>query len=458
MPEKRWIRCTDVYLLFLISLPCNVADEGWFWHVTDFHYDFSYSDRDLSCSDSVTHHGEYGDYWCDAPWRLIESSVKAMKRFKPDVDFILWTGDSVLHAGSEYLSIDINVGILSNITNLIVQKFGSTPIYATLGNNDFYPDDDFPPTNNELYNRTLKIWETWINGDGEKENFLKGGFYTTVTSHGIRVVALNTNLYYRSNKLTEHITDPADQFTWLENILTNATTNKEKVLITGHVSPGVVDSRGRSPMYEHFNRKINYVIQKYADVIIGLHFGHEHADTFLVYKKSDVPIATMFLAPSVTPWRYKTPTKAGPAHNPAIRLVQYDRLTGRHLNMITYYMDLPASNAQGIPQWAEEYNATRDYNIDDLSPNSMNKLAQRMSTPNSPEFNKYWKWRFASVQNDILESCDEECKTKIVCQISHVDQSTYDACVLKTVDDSTGLISSLVLVLTSALLCVAISS
>ena len=53
------------------------------------------------------------------------------------------------------------------------------------------------------------------------------------------------------------------------------------------------------------------------------------------------------MAPSVTPWRYKLSNGAiGPPHNPAVRLVTYDRDTGRHLDIEQLRLDLPASNTQ----------------------------------------------------------------------------------------------------------------
>ena len=58
-----------------------------------------------------------------------------------------------------------------------------------------------------------------------------GAFYTTKTSHGIRIMALNTNMYYFSDKITNpaNYSDPAGQFAWMENTLTAARTAKEKV-------------------------------------------------------------------------------------------------------------------------------------------------------------------------------------------------------------------------------------
>ena len=49
------------------------------------------------------------------------------------------------------------------------------------------------------------------------------------TTYGLRIVALNTNLYYTSNKAAKNESDPADQFAWLNRTLISATTAGEKV-------------------------------------------------------------------------------------------------------------------------------------------------------------------------------------------------------------------------------------
>jgi sphingomyelin phosphodiesterase acid-like 3 len=65
---------------------------GYFWHVTDFHWDYSYGRQNISCEKDVKSRGVFGNYRCDAPWTLVVSSVNGMKLLKPEVDFVLWTG------------------------------------------------------------------------------------------------------------------------------------------------------------------------------------------------------------------------------------------------------------------------------------------------------------------------------------------------------------------------------
>ena len=49
-----------------------------------------------------------------------------------------------------------------------------------------------------------------------------GGFYTVQLDSSLRLIVINSNLwYYRDDKITDH-TDPAGQFVWLENNLKDA--------------------------------------------------------------------------------------------------------------------------------------------------------------------------------------------------------------------------------------------
>lgn len=61
-----------------------------------------------------------------------------------------------------------------------------------------------------------------------------GGFYTQLFESSnsyqpLRIISLNTNLYYSPNKVTVNITDPANQFAWLEGILETSSQKNEKV-------------------------------------------------------------------------------------------------------------------------------------------------------------------------------------------------------------------------------------
>lgn len=69
-------------------------NEGFFWQLTDIHYDPWYHVNQESCNKNLTAPGKYGDYECDAPWDLAYASIKAMVDVDNgrDADFILWSG------------------------------------------------------------------------------------------------------------------------------------------------------------------------------------------------------------------------------------------------------------------------------------------------------------------------------------------------------------------------------
>lgn len=53
--------------------------------------------------------------------------------------------------------------------------------------------------------------------------------------------------------------------------------------MTGHVPPGMAPPLGTRWMYEDFHQKLNSILYKYSNIIIGMHFGHEHNDNFRVF-------------------------------------------------------------------------------------------------------------------------------------------------------------------------------
>ncbi|PVD29741.1 hypothetical protein C0Q70_08997 [Pomacea canaliculata] len=340
---------------------CASGDTGYFWHVTDFHYDFTYWDHQLSCNNNVTNPGPLGDYWCDSPWRLVTDTIAAMGDIKSDVDFLIWTGDTVAHIEDEHLNVSLNMEIMQNLTDALDSGFPNKTIYATFGNHDYHPTNQFPATGSEIYNRTAEMWKKWIQEEEQMNNFRKGGYYTKSIWPNLRIVGLNTNLYYTSDKVTVNIPDPTGQLAWLSQTLQNAKNKTEKVIVTAHIPPGVHTPSRVVWFQEAFVAPFMTIISNFSDIIVGMHFGHDHHDGFKVfYDSQGQPAVPLFVAPSVTPWRYKLKTgEIGPPHNPAVRLVSFDRTSGKHLNIQQYRLDLPQGNLQKKANFTLLYNFTQ---------------------------------------------------------------------------------------------------
>ncbi|XP_060581958.1 acid sphingomyelinase-like phosphodiesterase 3b [Ruditapes philippinarum] len=414
--------------IFLVCASVAAEDVGYFWHVTDFHWDFSYWTDQLSCNGmNISQPGLFGNQWCDSPWRLVQETISGIKHIKGDVDFMLWTGDTVPHVDNTHLSIALNEELVRNVTELMKNEFPNTPIYATFGNHDYYPNNMYPPHGNEIYNDNYNLWKVWINDTSQDKNFLKGGYYTVLARPGLRIVALNTNMYYTHDTVSMGIDDPADQLLWLENVLENAEKQNEKVILTGHVPPGISAPRGVRWMYESFNKKMNGIVVRHADVIVAMHFGHEHHDNFRIYYGATGPAKVcLFIAPSVTPWRFQILSLKETPHNPGVRLIKYDRQTGKQLDIYQYYMDLNAANTIGYVNWTLGYQATVFYNIPDITAPSMEALATKMRNANSQEFRSYVNWYNTNGAKDF--SCDARCHKSVMCGLGNLELSTYSAC------------------------------
>ncbi|KAG7475488.1 acid sphingomyelinase-like phosphodiesterase 3b [Solea senegalensis] len=409
---------------------------GNFWHITDLHWDPTYTltnAPELVCASSgkrpAPNAGQFGDYECDSPWHLINSSVYAMKDILPDPDFIVWTGDDTPHVPNEDLGEDAVLDIISNLTHVIKHVFPRTKVYSALGNHDYHPKNQLPAGPNNIYSQTAQMWKDWLELPSQ-ETFKKGGYYTErlLGQPGLRMLVLNTNLYYDQNKLNVALDDPASQFSWADHVLTEAAKNKEKVYIIGHVPPGFFEKKRSKPWFvPKFNQKYVDLIQRHHSVILGQFFGHHHTDSFrMFYSSEGSPISTMFLSPGVTPWKTTLPGVVDGANNPGIRVFEYDTKTLLVKDVVTYYLNLTYANmARG--RWEKEYRLTESYRVPDASPASMHQVLERIANDHC-YLQKYYEYN--SVSYDLSE-CDSDCRVDHVCAAREVDYTRYEHCLAK---------------------------
>nr|XP_020445893.1 acid sphingomyelinase-like phosphodiesterase 3b isoform X2 [Monopterus albus] len=413
-----------------------LALSGNFWHITDLHLDPKYKlteKPELVCPSSgqrpAANAGKFGDYACDSPWDLINSSVYAMREILPNPDFIIWTGDDTPHVPNEDLGVEAVLQIMRNLTHTIKQVFPKTKVYPALGNHDYHPKSQLPAGPNYIYNQTAEMWQDWLDPKSQA-TFKKGGYYTEklLNRTGYRMLVLNTNLYYDQNKLTLDMDDPAGQFSWADGVLKDAATNKEKVYIIGHVPPGFFEKkRSKSWFTPKFNQKYLDLIQKHHSVILGQFFGHHHTDSFrMFYNSEGSPISTMFLCPGVTPWKTTLPGVVNGGNNPGIRICEYDTQTLLVKDVVTYYLNLTRANVAG-GRWEKEYRLTESFRVPDASPTSMHQALESIAN-NHCHLQKYYE--INSVSYD-LTACDSECRVDHICATREVDFNKYEDCLQK---------------------------
>ncbi|KAG5205399.1 hypothetical protein JEQ12_018649 [Ovis aries] len=387
-----------------LLVSCNAfhfLSPGQFWHVTDFHLDPTYhitGDHTKVCASSkgakASDPGPFGDVMCDSPYRLIFSALDFIKNSGQKVSFMIWTGDSPPHVPVLELSTDKVINVIANLTTTIQHLFPNLQVFPALGNHDYWPQDQLPVVTSKVYNAVANLWKPWLTEEAIT-TLRKGGFYTQKVSNNpkLRIISLNTNLYYGPNSMTLNQTDPANQFEWLENTLNLSQQNKEKVYIIAHVPVGYLPfAKGIPAMRKCHNEKLIDIFRKYSDIIAGQFYGHTHRDSIMVLSdKKGKPVNSLFVAPAVTPVRSVLERLT---NNPGVRLFQYDPRDYKLLDMLQYYLNLTDANIKGESNWKLEYNLTQAYDIEDLQPKSLYKLAKQFAIQESKQFIKYYKYFF----------------------------------------------------------------
>nr|XP_045247529.1 acid sphingomyelinase-like phosphodiesterase 3a isoform X3 [Macaca fascicularis] len=312
------------------------------------------------------------------------------------------------------------------MTITIQSLFPNLQVFPALGNHDYWPQDQLPVVTSKVYNAVANLWKPWL--DEEAISTLrKGGFYSqkVTTNPNLRIISLNTNLYYGPNIMTLNKTDPANQFEWLESTLNSSQWNKEKVYIIAHVPVGYLPySQNITAIREYYNEKLIDIFRKYSDVIAGQFYGHTHRDSIMVLSdKKGSPVNSLFVAPAVTPVKSVLEKQT---NNPGIRLFQYDPRDYKLLDMLQYYLNLTEANLKGESIWKLEYTLTQTYDIEDLQPESLYGLAKQFAIIDSKQFIKYYNYFFVSYDSSII--CDKTCKAFQICAIMNLDNISYVDC------------------------------
>ncbi|XP_055531013.1 acid sphingomyelinase-like phosphodiesterase 3a [Wyeomyia smithii] len=198
------VALTWVCLVALCCVKLTEARIGYFWHITDLHFEPYYTTKgDIfrSCwynehradTNNVKRPGTFGDYMCDSPWSLLESATQAMKSKQGDnVEFVLWTGDGLSHSAKR-LHETSRLELLRNITELMSRTFPSQFVFPVLGHEDGSPN----------FVQLGELWRHWLPSEA-LQTFEKGGYYTIEqTKSRLRIIALNTNYMRHDAKFSQ---------------------------------------------------------------------------------------------------------------------------------------------------------------------------------------------------------------------------------------------------------------
>jgi len=347
----------------------------------------------------------------------------AIQQIAPQATLSIFTGDIVDHAvwlvTEDQNMIDIN--------DAYTRMSGLPRVYGVVGNHEAAPVNSFPPlglnvTPSEqwLYDELATDWSKWIQASADYKVHQFGAYSSKVPDSNLRIISINTNLYYINNYWLYENTmeaDPSGQLAWVIKELQAAETAGEKVYIIGHMPMGQHDA------FHDGSHYFNLIVERYSSTISALFFGHTHVDQFeIAYSDYTAQsfsnaLAVSYICPSMTP-------TSGP---PAFRIFTVDPITYGILDIDTYIANISDANYQNGPQWIHYYSAKEAYGpvvsppltdpASELTPAFWHNVTVAMEN-NDDVFNAYF-----SRQNRGFHDtpCTADCKTQEICGIRAAD-------------------------------------
>jgi len=251
----------------------------------------------------------------------------------------------------------------------------SGPVYATLGNHDSYSSGqassnsfDAPGPNQFSWNydHVTALWEDegWLDESVLQDAKTHYAAYSVQRSDGLRVISLNTNLWYTVNYYNfVNMTNPdvSGMLRMLTDELQEAEDAGERVWIIGHVLSGWDTG---NPLQNPTNLFYQIVDRFSPHVIANIFWGHTHEDQFTIFYadnatviNAETALAVAWIAPSITPLTNM---------NSGFRVYEVDSATFDIMDAYTWFSDVntyPALDSQIRfgPTFEFEYNTRETY-------------------------------------------------------------------------------------------------
>ncbi|KAI0881108.1 sphingomyelin phosphodiesterase [Annulohypoxylon maeteangense] len=374
----------------------------------------------------------FGEHTCDAPATLEESMYAAINAIAPDAAFGIFTGDIVDHAIWS-TSKAYNSRVIKD-TYARMENAGLR-VYATAGNHEVSPANAFPPVGENgkveigtswVYELLAEVWGRWVGTRGAHTTRAFGAYSVRHASRededgrvgGLRVISVNTNLYYDQNYWLYKDPmerDPSGQLEWLVRELDKAERAGERVYVVGHMPMGNRDA------FHDASNYFDQIVRRYEGVIAAMFFGHTHFDEFqLSYADYDNmshanTLVTSYIAPSMTPT----------SGHPAFRIYEVDPVTFAVLDATTYIANMsdPEFSISG-PKWTKYYSAKESYSPligkglglgseQELTPAFWHNVTEALEK-NETAFEEYFERRSRRWGVGI---CRGECKSMEICKM-----------------------------------------
>lgn len=308
----------------------------------------------------------------DTNYVLLTLALASIKQNLGMSPAILFTGDFLGHALDQlYPVYSVNktateaAAFVDKTLNFVLQQIrvavGSIPVYFALGNCDSYTG--YGPDSGFLASNAQQLFALALNGAGNRQDIIgsltNGGYYSVEPAETkLMIVALNTIAL--SPLVTANPTVIADQFTWFDATLAQASATGKKVWLLMHAPPGADEGTTGQPandngqiatatmMWTDANlTTFMGIIEKYPGVIAMSLAGHTHMDEFRLMSPGNALAVTAGISPCF-------------GNNPAYKIFTVDSVSLAP----TDYSSVNCNLASTPSQFNDYYTFSKAYNLE----------------------------------------------------------------------------------------------
>ena len=314
--------------------------------------------EELGFKDNKNHKGEeikfskkYGSSGkCDCNLETLKAFTKEAKQHNPD--FILFTGDFSAHHVWEVKQEEIIRATEISLEEMVKEFGEEIPIYPVIGNHEKAPPDIFYGSETVLLHGLSKAFRKYLTKEAY-DTFSQFGYYTMLHKDtNLRIVSLNCLICNSMNfHLISDSAQVAKMFKWLENVLSDAEKNNEKVYLLDHIP-----LRCSQHTYD-CSIRLKILIERYQHIISGLISAHTHRDEINLIREYSNPnkySIINYIGPSLS-----TYNKFWPGY----RIYYADSETKFINDFVQMRLDLDETNKRDEPVWFVSYQASKFYNV-----------------------------------------------------------------------------------------------
>ncbi|KAG5914167.1 hypothetical protein E4U53_004697 [Claviceps sorghi] len=353
----------------------------------------------------------------------------AIQKVANDAEITIFTGD-IVERQVWNTTPDSNMKSIEAAYQRMKARFRQ--FCPAVGNHDSSPTNWFPKgemltTKNNiewLYSLLGKVWKNTQVGRVEAKHH-RGRYVYRVQAKRLRIIGINTNLYYFLNLWLYRDpidTDPEGQLAWLVQQLQEAERAGDRVWIVGHMAMGDVDA------LRHSSNAFGDIVTRYNGTVAAMFFGHAHLDQYQItyaagrQRTPDTALAVSFVAPSLTPSN----------GFPAFRVYTVDEDSQAVLDATTYFANMSDAAYQTAPPWKTLYGLKSTYaaafrpepdgGVDNATAASYvpasaprwHRLTEEWETDREL-FDRYWRNKYTG--SDDIKPCDDDCRRREICMV-----------------------------------------